>query len=289
MEIRNFVTFKKIVELGSFTKASQSLGYAQSTITTHIQQLEEGLGQAVFERLGHKLVLTAFGSELLEEVDRLLENYDRIERLGQLSRPPSATIRIGAEEAVMLYKMKSLFKDFKILCPDVEITLINEPYQILRKMLEDGDVDIIFIIDKKVRHKDFTVHEVAEEPMMFVSSPDYERKREEKVFRIPRIILTRKGGTYSSLFENYLREKNIIHEIVMEAWSLELVKQSLILGMGVSFLPEITVTEELASGQLVGETIHLSDKNRIYSQMIYHEKKQLSGPLKTLIDLVLRP
>lgn len=40
MEIRHFITFKKIVELGSFTRASENLGYAQSSISSHIQMLE---------------------------------------------------------------------------------------------------------------------------------------------------------------------------------------------------------------------------------------------------------
>lgn len=286
MEIRNFVTFKKIVELQSFTKASHQLGYAQSTITSHIQQIEDYYRQPVFERLGHRLILTNLGNELLEETEVLLESYNRIERLHLKNKTQIITIKIGAEEAILLYKLKNLFKDFKLLCPDVEIVLITEPYQVLKGMLLEGTVDIIFIIDKLVDQKDFIVNKIDYEPMMFVSSPDYQKKRDEREIDLPKIILTRKGGTYSSLFENYLREKNIVYEIVMEAWSLELVKQSLILGMGTSFLPEITVLEELENGLLLGELIDLSKKNQIYSQMIYHRLKQFNKPLETLLDLV---
>ena len=44
MEFRNLYSFLRVVELGSFTKAAQELGYAQSTITTQIKQLEAEMG-----------------------------------------------------------------------------------------------------------------------------------------------------------------------------------------------------------------------------------------------------
>lgn len=55
MELRQLITFKTIVEKGGFNKAAEHLGYAQSSITTHIKELEKELGRPVFDRLGRKL------------------------------------------------------------------------------------------------------------------------------------------------------------------------------------------------------------------------------------------
>lgn len=44
MELRNVKTFIKVAELGSFSKAGKSLGYAQSTVTLQMKQLEEEMG-----------------------------------------------------------------------------------------------------------------------------------------------------------------------------------------------------------------------------------------------------
>jgi len=41
MEIRHLITFKTIVEKGGFNKTAEHLGYAQSSITTHIKELEQ--------------------------------------------------------------------------------------------------------------------------------------------------------------------------------------------------------------------------------------------------------
>ena len=50
MELRNLITFLKIVETGSFSKAAEQLRYSQSTVTVQIQQLEEELNVELFMR-----------------------------------------------------------------------------------------------------------------------------------------------------------------------------------------------------------------------------------------------
>lgn len=77
MEIRNFITFKKIIETGSFTKASEELGYAQSTITAHIQAIEDYLSGQVFDRIGRQVILTDLGKQLEKQVDQLLNTYKK--------------------------------------------------------------------------------------------------------------------------------------------------------------------------------------------------------------------
>ena len=54
MEIRHLHTFLAIVDTGKFTKASEQLGYAQSTITSHIQILEDELGHRCLIGWGKK-------------------------------------------------------------------------------------------------------------------------------------------------------------------------------------------------------------------------------------------
>ena len=46
MEIRNLITFTKVAETQSLSKAAKLLGYAQSTVTMQMQQLEQEIGRA---------------------------------------------------------------------------------------------------------------------------------------------------------------------------------------------------------------------------------------------------
>ena len=52
MEIRNLNTFTKVAEAGSLSGAARALGYAQSTVTMQMQQLEQELGAPLYERVG---------------------------------------------------------------------------------------------------------------------------------------------------------------------------------------------------------------------------------------------
>ncbi len=50
MDLRRFITLKTVVEEGSFLRASQKLCCTQSTVTFHIQQLEQELSVQLFEK-----------------------------------------------------------------------------------------------------------------------------------------------------------------------------------------------------------------------------------------------
>lgn len=73
MEIKNICTFVKAAELGNFTKAAQELGYAQSTVTAQIQQLENELHVNLFERNGKRIVLSASGKEFLQYAYQIIK------------------------------------------------------------------------------------------------------------------------------------------------------------------------------------------------------------------------
>ncbi len=65
MEIRNLITFTKVAETQSLSKAAKALGYAQSTVTMQMQQLEQELGTQLYERVGKQIRITQTGQEFL--------------------------------------------------------------------------------------------------------------------------------------------------------------------------------------------------------------------------------
>ena len=80
MEIRNLITFVRVAELNSFTKAAKALDYSQSTVSFQIKQLETEFGCLLFERINHTLMLTDKGRRLLayaQEVTRLTNEFQQ--------------------------------------------------------------------------------------------------------------------------------------------------------------------------------------------------------------------
>ena len=66
MEIRQLTSFVKIVEMQSFSKAAESLGYTQAAVTIQIRQLEQEFNTRFFDRVGRRVVLTPPGREFLQ-------------------------------------------------------------------------------------------------------------------------------------------------------------------------------------------------------------------------------
>ena len=112
MELRNLNTFLRITQLGSFTKAAKELGYATSTITAQIQQLEEEIGTPLFERMGRKNVLTPAGQELIPYAQQMAQLSQQIEYLGDpKQREIRGTLRIGIVESILHSLLLPLLKE----------------------------------------------------------------------------------------------------------------------------------------------------------------------------------
>lgn len=71
MNLRQIEVFKAIMEGGTVTKAAHSLNIAQPSVSKHLKLLEHNLGFPLFDRLGNKLVATAEGQALFDQVERI--------------------------------------------------------------------------------------------------------------------------------------------------------------------------------------------------------------------------
>jgi hypothetical protein len=65
-------TFCEVAKWGNFTRAVEALGYAQSSVTTQIQKLEEQYGATLFERYGRRMQPTQAGEVLLPYARQIL-------------------------------------------------------------------------------------------------------------------------------------------------------------------------------------------------------------------------
>ena len=64
LDLLKLKTFLVVAATSSFTRAGAELGYSQSNVTTHIQNLERELGAPLFDRLRGKVILTEIGRQM---------------------------------------------------------------------------------------------------------------------------------------------------------------------------------------------------------------------------------
>lgn len=117
--------FLVTAEEGSFSAAARALGLAQPTLGRQVSALEEELGVVLFERVGHRLVLTETGSELAEQVRQMNEAAARFSLIaaGQ-SQDVDGVVRIAASQAVSAYLVPPVVERVRKAHPGIEIELV---------------------------------------------------------------------------------------------------------------------------------------------------------------------
>ena len=156
MEIRHFVTFKKVIETGSFTQAAEHLGYTQSTVTSHIQALEEHLGAPLFDRMGRKVSLTDIGNKLLPYTQEILDTYGKIERITSDGEEMRGELKIAAPESLTVYRLEPILREFRKKFPHVSIRLTNATCGDNKKAILNGNADIAFVMLPQMQDSDLS-------------------------------------------------------------------------------------------------------------------------------------
>ncbi|HRI16993.1 MAG TPA: LysR family transcriptional regulator, partial [Burkholderiaceae bacterium] len=75
-----------LAESGSFSRSAQACFVTQSALSRSIRALEDELGQALFDRVGRRAELTAFGVEVLARSRAILFDADELRASGPRAR-----------------------------------------------------------------------------------------------------------------------------------------------------------------------------------------------------------
>lgn len=110
MDLRILRYFLAIVEERSITGAAEYLMISQPSLSRQIRELEQRLGQKLFERGSRTITLTPAGELLRERAEEIVALADRAEReLASLDRPLGGPVYVGAgETAAMRYLVRAM-------------------------------------------------------------------------------------------------------------------------------------------------------------------------------------
>ena len=157
MEIRNLKTFLQVAERKSFTKAAEALNYTQSTVSTQIKQLETELGAPLFERINHKTNLTERGELLMKYAHQIINIIEEIGSSNADTDNCEGLVRFAMAPSVCNVMMGKTYMTFHERYPNVKVKIIEGTTDDMLHMLDHGDVDLIFVVDRHIYSKDYVV------------------------------------------------------------------------------------------------------------------------------------
>ncbi len=252
MELKNLRTFQAVVDQGSYQRAAERLGYAQSTITVQIQQLEEELGVPLFERLGRRMVLTEAGERLLPQARELRLGAERLLESGREDGVLSGILRVDMAETLLCYKAQPVIRAFRERAPQVRLVIRSCNCMRIPINVRTGACDLGVGYDMDWDREALEVEPMGEYDIVLLASPRFaepdfvtpgQRKAASLVTDEPDSIFRRR-------LEAYLREREIELDVTLELWSIETIKRCVMSDLGFTYLPRFVAEEELADGRL---------------------------------------
>lgn len=147
MESKKFEALLMAVDLGSFTKAAEALGYTQSGLTHMMNSLEKEIGFAVLERGRSGVCLTEAGRRIAPAVRDFLQANARLNHaIAQAGASKAEVLRISAYASIAMHWLPAIIQQFRSECPHVDVDIrmadhVDGPYA----LLGSGAMDAIFV------------------------------------------------------------------------------------------------------------------------------------------------
>ncbi len=289
MEFKYLHTFRTIVETGSFTAAAEKLNYTQSTITFQMGQLEQELSVRLFEKIGRKMVLTKAGEHLIPYVDEVMHSLNKLRSFETDLSRCRGDLRVGVGETLLCYQLPAILKAFHRQAPNARLFLRSMNCFDIRNELGSGALDLGLLYEDVGGFNGNLVSRPFKTcPLVLVAAPEVKKACPDfitpnQTIPVP-FLINEAQCIFRLMFEDYLRQKSIVLDHTIELWSIPTIKNLVINEVGVSFLPEFTVKEELASGALVEIPIDLPDPC-IHAVLAHHKNKWISPLMQCFLDL----
>lgn len=149
--MNRYIALQKIVEMGSFSKAAESMGYSQSAMSQMISSLENELSIKLINRFRTGAKLTMEGKELYPQIEKMIYQFYAVqEKTNEIKGLATGTIRMGTLASISAHWLPGLLKEFQEQYSGVEFVIHQGDYTSIYEWIKTGAVDFGFVNPKAV-------------------------------------------------------------------------------------------------------------------------------------------
>ena len=134
--------FYTVAKSGSFSKAARELGITQPAVSQNIAELEQQIGDFLFERLPSGIKLTAKGGIMLAYAEKILHLYHCLNTELVPSDTAAGAIRIAANPIAVRFILPKAIERFRSIFPRVEVILMERADEEIEGAVRDGIADL---------------------------------------------------------------------------------------------------------------------------------------------------
>jgi DNA-binding transcriptional LysR family regulator len=249
--------FRIVAEELSFTRAAERLFLTQPAVTMQIKNLEEELGQRLFDRTGQRIVLTPAGRVLDDYAKRIAALCTDAERdLAALKGETRGRLALGASTTIAQYLLPRLAGEFLATFPAIQLSIISGNTSDIVAALAEGRI-ALGLIEGPPGRSDVKCEAFVEDEIELVVPPAHEfavgGEVEPTALKLASIILREHGSGTRQVVEEALKEARLDPRhlrIVLELDSTESIKSAITAGIGVGFVSRWALGKETTLGLL---------------------------------------
>ncbi len=281
--------FVQVAELGSLSRAAESLGLSNAAASRHLAALEERLAARLVQRNTRRLFLTDVGDAFYRRCKPLLgELRDAENAVNETALKPTGVLRVQASLSFSMIVIAPLLTEFNQRYPDLRVEIVaSNRYP---DLIDSG-------IDVAVRNREFepdsaiTVRRLAETKRVLAASPQYLQRHGTP--RTPDELTRHRLLIYNlANHPNELRltragiETSLQVHGVLEANDGQVVRAAALKHLGILLQPMYIIHEDVIAGRLV-PVLGEWELQRLTINIAYPTRRHLPAKVRCFIDFLV--
>ena len=266
-------TFHQAAKWLNYTVASKHLFVTQPAVTAQIKVLEEGCKLKLFKKRGRNIYLTDEGKAVFNYTSKIFELEENLEKcIYDLQKLRQGSLRIGTTKTYARHWMPTLLVPFLRLFPGIRVELNEGSSEEISDSLSEFRNSLAIIPKMKDNYPDLNCIPLVREEIVLIVAPDHHLTRKEHLFVEDLvgepIVMKEIGSVTRKKVEESFRDRSENLNIIAEANNVELIKELVRHGTGISFLVKSAIKRELAEGTLT--TVPIEDLDLFMTIYVVH-------------------
>ena len=253
MDLRQLRYFLRIVEAGSFSKASEALRIAQPSLSNHVRELEEELGVELLTRHARGVVPTDFGFLLCDHARVILREVNRAkERIRDAADSLQGEVLVGLSTATCRGLTVPLMQAVATEYPRISVHLVEAMSGSLVEWVQAGRLDVVLSYEAQSTDSLVATEVITEELRLILAANHPLAGNDTLPFSdLPNFQLVLPAGSHviRRVIERHFAVANIEIPNVINCDSLPAMVQLVRHGHA-TLLPSFGVSEEINRGEL---------------------------------------
>lgn len=173
MDTKKLEALATAVEMGSFTRASEVLGYTQSGLTHMMNSLEKDFGFSVLVRGRAGVRLTPAGERIFPLVRDCLAASELLEReIRMINTDKEETIRVAAYASIAMHWLPEVIQQFRQDHPGVNVDIQMGSVEEVFRWVREDKADMCFASRQEGQTLEWTP--LRDDRLLAILPPDFD-------------------------------------------------------------------------------------------------------------------